>query len=80
MLLSFRWCSHYDMLQRFIENKNFVIENDDFEDWTHVEKIVEALSECKKATIKLQHEKLSLDDFFQAWTVCKQRTKKLEGI
>lgn len=72
--VSTRWNSTYRMLQKLLEIKSFLMEQQIFEDtvdWQWIEEYVETLKPIWIATLKMQEEQLVLGDFFKIWMELK---------
>ncbi|CAI6375567.1 unnamed protein product [Macrosiphum euphorbiae] len=82
-----RWCSKFDMLKRLLDLKSTCVDLcDTFKElklteneWSSIEKMLQALSPAKTATIELQKETLTLGDFFGVWLKCYTCTKLVDS-
>eukprot|EP00102_Acyrthosiphon_pisum_P019235 XP_016656445.1 PREDICTED: uncharacterized protein LOC107882526 [Acyrthosiphon pisum] len=82
-----RWCSKFDMLKRLLDLKSTCVDlSDTFKElklseneWSSIEKMLQALSPAKTATIELQKETLTLGDFFGVWLKCYTYTKLVDS-
>lgn len=57
------------------ENDELIMED---EDWTLVERFVEAFDPVNSATLRLQNEALTMGDFFLIWLECRLRVEELK--
>ncbi|XP_055906354.1 zinc finger BED domain-containing protein 4-like [Eupeodes corollae] len=72
--VSTRWNSTYRMLQKLLEIKSFLMEQQIFEDtvdWQWIQEYVETLKPIWIATLKMQEEQLVLGVFFKIWMELK---------
>lgn len=80
-----RWNSSYNMLRRLLELKDFCQEIEDTNSdmklsdsvWEGIADLCHALETFNDITIKIQHEQLTISDFYGQWLRCK---KKIESI
>ena len=83
-----RWNSAFDMVERFMEYKNFCNEMETtypflkvcLETWKFAEKFVEILRPLKVATLKLQSEQLLIGDFYGLWLEIKLGLEQNESV
>lgn len=81
-----RWSSTYMMLKRLLELNSFCVDlavsikelHLSESNWVSIEKIVNILEPVKIASDVLQSEQLTITDFYNIWTKCKLKVKKIE--
>lgn len=81
-MFSYRWSSTFLMLERFKAHESDIkwlgSLFPDFElsdnEWSFIDKLVEALEPAKVVTTKLQKEDLIMSDFYRQWVLCKYTT------
>lgn len=70
--------SNYDMLQRILENKPYVLRVSNYmpeieipaNDWLLIEHLEKTLKSCKTATEGLQLDNLTFSAFYRIWMTC----------